>query len=109
MFPQFLCLIGIQLISELNILKPHYDADNVTVTVEWAQQEPGIVLNYSVEVTPDMLTGNFTASTRYQLTIPYNEAYNFSVMATTLCRPNVTASAFEYITLHYGEVYYNHY
>ena len=97
MFPRFLCLIGIQLISELNILKPHYDADNVTVTVEWAQREPGIV--YSVEVTPDMLTGNFTESTRYQLTIPYNEAYNFSVMATT---PNVTA--FEYITLHYGEV-----
>ena len=87
------------MISELNILKPHYDADNVTVTVEWAQQEPGIVLNYSVEVTPDMLTGNFTASTRYQLTIPYNEAYNFSVTATT---PNVTA--FKYITLHYGEV-----
>ena len=66
------------MIPELNILEPHYDADNVTVTVEWAQQEPGVV--YSVEVSPFVLIINFTElTTRYQLTIPYNEAYNFSV------------------------------
>ena len=98
-------IIGIQLIPELNILEPQYDADNVTVTVEWAQQEPGVV--YSVKVSPFVSTGNFTeiTCTRYQLTIPYNKMYNFSVMATTPCRPNTTA--FKFITLNYGEVYYN--
>ena len=71
----FICLLGIQLIPELNILE-HYEADNVTVTVEWAQQqEPGIL--YSIEVTPDVPTGKSTESIRYRLTIPYNETYNF--------------------------------
>ena len=99
----FICLIGIQLISELNILEPHYDTDNVTVTVEWAQQELGIV--YSVEVTPIVPTQSFAESTRYRLTIPYNKTYNFSVMATTPCRPDATA--FKSITLNYSEGYYN--
>ena len=95
-------LIGInQLIPELNISEQHYDADNVTVTVEWAQQEPGTL--YSIKVSPFVPITHYTETTRYQLTIPYNEAYNFSVVATSPCRPNVTA--FEYITLHYGEVY----
>ena len=95
-------LIGInQLIPELNISEQHYDADNVTVTVEWAQQEPGTL--YSIKVSPFVPIMRYTETTRYQLTIPYNEAYNFSVVATSPCRPNVTA--FEYITLHYGEVY----
>ena len=88
----------------MNILEPYYDTDNVTVTVELAQQEPGIV--YSVEVSPFVPITNSTETTimRYQLTIPYNEAYNFSVMATSPCRPNVTS--FEYTILNYGEIYY---
>ena len=101
----FICLIGIQLIPELNMLEPHYEADNVTVTVEWAQLEPGIV--YSVEVTPNVPIGNFTESTRYQLTIPYNKTYNFSVMAITPCRSNATT--FKSITLKFGEGYCNVY
>ena len=85
----------------MNISKQQYDADNITVTVEWAQQEQGAL--YSAEVSPFVPITNYTETTRYQLTIPYNEAYNFSVVATSPCRPNVTA--FEYIILHYGEIY----
>ena len=90
------------MIPELNILEPRYDADNITVTLEWAQQEPGIV--YSIGVSPfvHVLIIHFTETTRYQLIIPYDETYNFSVMATTPCRPNTTA--FKFITLNYGEV-----
>lgn len=88
------------MISELNILEPHYDAANVTVTVEWDQMVPGIV--YSVEVSPLVPIGHFTETTRYQLTIPYNETFNFSVMASTPCRPNDTT--FKFITLNYGKV-----
>ena len=87
------------MISELNILEPHYDATNVTVTVEWDQMEPGV--EYSIEVSPFVPTGYFTETTRYQLTIPYNNTFNFSVMASTPCRPNATA----FIILNYGKVY----
>ncbi len=88
------------MISELNVLEPYYDASNVTVTVEWAQLEPGVV--YSVEVLPSVPTGYFTDTTRYRLTIPYKEMYNFSIMASTPCRPN--SAAFKSITLNYGKV-----
>ena len=86
------------MIPELNISELHYEADNVTVTVEWAQQEPGVV--YSVEVSPFVPITNFTETTRYQLTIPYNETYNFSVMATAPC-----TTAFKFSTLNFGAVY----
>ena len=88
------------MISELNSLEAHYDAANVTVTVEWDLREPGIV--YSVEVSPFVPTGSFTETTRYQLTIPYNETFNLSITASTPCRPNNTA--FKFITLNYGKV-----
>lgn len=83
------------MVSELNILEAHYDAANVTVTMEWDLREPGIV--YSVEVSPFVPTG----TTRYQLTIPYNETFNLSITASTPCRPNNIA--FKFITLNYGK------
>ena len=77
-----------------------YEADNITVTVGWAQHAG---VTYTVKVSPLVPIINFTdlESTRYQLTIPYNETYNFSVVAATPCRPNATS----FITLNYGEVY----
>ena len=72
--------------------------DNITVTVEWTQK---VDVTYTVKVSPSVpiMKVNFT-SMRYQLTIPYNNTYNVSVVAATPCRPNATA----FITLDYGEV-----
>ena len=89
--------IDFQYTPTLRISQESYETDSVTVTVEWAQQK-GVI--YTVKVRPFVPTINSIENTSYQLTISYNKTYNFSVMATTPCRPNVTAV----ITLNYGEV-----
>ena len=81
----------------MSISEKQYEADNVTVTVEWTQQQG---VTYIVKVSPFVPKTNLTESARYQLTIPYNSTYNLSVVAATPCRSNATA----FITLHYGEV-----
>ena len=79
----------------LSVSAEHYEADTVTVTVEWAQQED---VTYTPRVSP--LTSIITTeSTSRQVTISYNTVYNFSVEAAPVCRPNPTA----FILLHYGE------
>ena len=78
--------------------KPEYDVDNVTVAVEWADDED---FTYTVRVYP-MVPVMETGRSNCQLTIRYNTDYNLSVMAATStpCRPNATA----FIILNYGEV-----
>ena len=74
-----------------------FEADNVTVTVEWAQQDG---VTYTVNVSP-MVSKSVIGRTRCRLTIPYNAEYNLSVLAAIPCRTNATAA----ITLYYGKVY----
>ena len=91
-------IIGIQYTPTSSISKVNYGADSVTVTVEWIQAELPHIMYYTAvsPSVPVVLIGN----TSRQLTILYNIKYNFSVEATTPCRPNATA----FITLNYGEV-----
>ena len=72
-----------------------FGADNVTVTVEWAEQTH---TTYSVRVMP-VVPIIVTGSTNCQLTISYNIKYNLSVEAIAPCGANATA----FIRLHYGE------
>ena len=91
-------------IPMLNIQSEEYEADNVTITVTvvWAQQT-AVHVRYSASVVPwAPLMPNGSAS--YQLTILYNTDYNFSVVATTPCRPNATM----FIILNYGEDILHH-
>ena len=91
-----MCL-GIQYRPTLNISEKHGNY-NITITVKWAPVLQVKNVIYSTTISPSvkiMHTGN----TSRQFTIPYDMEYNFSVVATTPCRPNATAS----ITLHYGE------
>ena len=78
----------------MNISEEHFEADNITITVEWAQQV-GVV--YATTVLP-MVPLMFIGSTSLRLTIPYNTEYNFSVEAVGPCRSNTTAV----IRLRYG-------
>ena len=71
-----------------------YKADNVTVTVEWAQQ---VGVMYDVQVSP--LAPIRNRNRRYHLMVSYNMEYNLSVVAVASCG-NATAS----ITLDYGEL-----
>ena len=80
----------------MNITSKQYEAKNVTVTVEWTQQEGAV---YTVSVLP-LVPMIFIGSASRQLTISYNTVYNFSVEAAAPCRANATAS----IRLHCGEV-----
>lgn len=77
--------------------------DNVTVTVEWAQQ---IAIVYSARTSP-MVPVTFycnesTLIMSLQLVLEYNIEYNLSVMAILSCGADATAS----IALNYGEAYY---
>ena len=74
-----------------------YEADNVSVTVEWTPQEG---VTYATSVSP-LTSVTVTGSSSRQLTISYNTNYNFSVEAAPPCRPNPTTV----ITLNYGEAY----
>ena len=76
-----------------------YKADNnITVTVEWAQQE-GITFSARVSPSASLI---IDGSTRCQLTISYNTEYNFSVVAVTACG-NTTASIT--LIINYGEMH----
>ena len=81
----------------MNISEEHYEADNITITVEWAQQIG--VTYYAIKISP-VVPLMFIGSTSRQLIILYNTVYNFSVEAAAPCRPNATAS----IRLKYGMV-----
>ena len=89
----------------MSVISEAYHADNVTLTVEWPQQEGAV---YNVRILPEPLVRSaFTINTSHQLTVSYNTEYNFSVeaIATAPCRSNVTAS----IRLNYGEMSYVYY
>ena len=73
----------------LNISDENYEANNITVTVEWAQL---LDASYIVEVSPLVPIVN-----GHRLTIPYNTEYNFSVIAVTPC-----GNAISFIRLKYG-------
>ena len=86
----------------LHVTSEKRETDNVTVSVEWPQQDGAIYYISSIsllDLVPIMLTRS--ASRTCQLTLSYNTEYNFSVEAVSPCRPNATA----FISLHYGEVY----
>ena len=74
-----------------------YGNDNVLVTVEW-DQVPNVAYSTDSETSP-LVHIMHTGRTSYQVTVPYNTKYNFSVVAATPCRPNATA----FIILKYGE------
>ena len=80
----------------ISITSEAYHADNVTLTVEWPQQEGAA---YNIRILPEPLVPSvFTGSMSCQLAVSYNTEYNVSVEATVPCRSNVTAS----IGLNYG-------
>ena len=94
----FIIIIGIQYTPTLSISEVNYGAESVTVIVEWIQAELLHVV-YHTAVSPSVPVV-LTGSTSRRLKILYNIKYNFSIEATTPCRPNATA----FITLNYGEV-----
>ena len=77
----------------LHITSDEYRTDNVTVTVDWAQQVGAV---YTVRLSP-LAPIALNGSTIHQLTLSYNTAYNLSVVVVTPCG-NTTAS----IKLNYG-------
>ena len=79
----------------LRVSDERYEADNITITVEWTPQEG---ITYTTSVSP-LTTITVTGNSSPQLTVSYNTDYNFSVEAAPPCRPNPTAV----ITLKYGE------
>ena len=81
----------------MRILEEHYEADNVTVTVEW-DQLGHVTYGYSARVTP-LAPLMFTGSTSVQLILQYNTEYNLSIVAATPCRETVIVA----ITLNCGE------
>ena len=81
--------------TNLGVISKEFGADNVTVTVEWAQQTGDLYFTARLSpLAPTLLT----ESTSRQLTLSYNIGYILTVVAVTPCG---NTSAF--IRLHYGE------
>ena len=80
-------------------ISEEYEADNVTVTVEWAHQVD-ITSDYTVGVSPSVPIMFNGRTNNCNLVLQYNTKYNLSVMATGHCGDIAIAL----ITLHYGEV-----
>ena len=72
-----------------------FSINNVTVTVEWAQQV-GAVYNTTV-LPPVLVPMIFNGSSNLQLLLEYNTEYNLSVIVVTPCG-NVTT----FTILNYG-------
>ena len=80
-------------------ISEEYEADNITVSVEWAHQVD-VTSDYTVGVLP-LVPIKFNGRTNNcSLVLQYNTKYNLSVMATGHCGD----IAVTLITLHYGEV-----
>ena len=92
--------LDIQYSPTLSITEVRYSIDNVTVTVEWVQQDL-LGITYATEISPFVPLIS-VGNTSHELTISYNTEYNFSVEAVAPCRENVTAS----IKLKYGKTWY---
>ena len=89
--------LDLQYTPTLNVSEEQYDADNVTVTVKWAQQ---VDVTYTIKVSPWVPLIYNVGSTDFQLTISYNTDFNFSVEAIAPCGNNITVS----IRLQYGKI-----
>ena len=94
-------ILDLQYAPMLSVSVVKYEADNVTVNVEWDRQ---VDVTYTLCVSP-LAPVVVTGSTGRQLTISYNTEYNVTVEASTPCRPNDKA----FIVLNYGKVYSNSY
>ena len=85
----------------MGIISEDFGADNVTVTVEWAQHVD--ITTYITRISPlaqpTLSTGIPGLSNRRLLILSYNTSYNLTVVAVTPCG-NTTA----YIELKYGEM-----
>ena len=73
-----------------------FGADNVTVTVEWTQQEG---VTYQIIIVPQIPI-KFTGESSIQLILPYNINYNLSVESAL---PGNRYEAQSHVLLFYGE------
>ena len=81
----------------LRILDERYEADNVTVTVEWTEEE-GVLNNITVVSIVPQVPIEFIGHTSVQLTLSYNIEYNISVKAALPCQNEVPS----HVQLFYG-------
>ena len=91
-----ICNTVIKYTPTLSIFHEYYGPDNVTVTVEWTQQEGA---TYDVRISPLAPVLVTNGDTSHQIIVLYNTEYNLTVVAVTVCG-NVTTSR----TLNYGEI-----
>ena len=74
-----------------------YRADNVTVTVEWTDEQ-GVLYNITIISIVPEVSIEFIGRTRVQLILLYNTEYNMSVEAALLCQNKVPS----HVQLFYG-------
>ena len=82
----------------LHVTSEAYSADNVTVTVEWAQLV-GVVFNITVTVLPMAPLISTESTNQCKAVLLYNIMYNLSVIAAGPCG----ATANDFIVINYGE------
>ena len=77
------------------VTSEEFGADNITVTVEWTQQEG---VTYHIIVVPE-IPMNFTGESSIQLILQYNINYNLSVKSVLPCQ----YQAHSHVQLFYSE------
>ena len=78
------------------VTSEEFGADNVTVTVEWTQEEG---VTYQIIIVPQIPI-NFTGESSIQLILPYNANYNLSVKSALPCQHQAQG----HVQLFYGEL-----
>ena len=87
--------LGLSEFGQIVVTSEEFGADNVTVTVEWTQEECTM---YQITIVPQIPVP-FTGESSIQLILPYNTNYNLSVEAALPCQHQ----AHSHVLLFYGE------
>ena len=74
----------------------YYTSDSVTVILQWTQEYPFYLYNFTIV---PYLSSN-SENKKVQLKVPYNAMYNVSVVVENLCGENFTT----FFELYYGEL-----
>ena len=64
-------------------------SDHILMTLEWTRND--LTYSFHITVVPPTPQANYSTSTQAQIKVPYNVAYNVSILVSSCGQYNVTA------------------
>ena len=85
-------------IGAINLMET-VKSDHILMTLEWTQND--LTYSFHITVVPPTPQVNYSTSTQVQIKVPYNVAYNMSILVSSCGQYNVTAF---FKVVFYGEL-----